>query len=156
LAVGIKLAEWWQINLSGNIYDYQVNGMFKNNSINQRSTNYNSNANTTIDIGKSLKFQWGFAYTSNTVTSQGHDTHLFLSTGGGRYTFWNKRGYIGLQVNNIFNTNAQTIITQGPDFFSSTEYIKYDRALQVSFGWQLNNNTKKTKAAKTDYGEKEF
>lgn len=156
LASNIKLAEWWGIALSTNIYNYQINGTFKNVSINQQSINYNGNATTTIDFTKRFKFQWGFTYTSNTVTSQGHDTKLFLSTAGGRYSIFNKKGYIGLQINNIFNTNNQTIITQAPDFYSSTQYIKYDRALQLSIGWQLNSNAKKAKASKTDYGEKEF
>lgn len=156
LAGSIKFTEWWRVALSANIYNYQITGMFKNVSINQQSINYNGNASTTIDITKQFKFQWGFAYTSNTVTSQGHDTKLFLSTAGGRYSIFNKKGYVGFQVNNIFNTNAQTIITQGPDFYSSTEYVKYDRAFQLSLGWQLNTNSKKAKTSKTDYGEKEF
>lgn len=156
LATGIKLTDWWRVNVSGNVYDYRISGSYKNTPVNQTSTNYNGNASTTVDVSKRLRFQWDFVYTSNTVTSQGHDTKLFLSNAGGRYSIWNKKGYVGLQVNNIFNTNAQTIITQGPDFYSSTEYVKYDQAVQLSIGWQMNNNGKKAKTVKTDYGEKDF
>ena len=56
----------------------------------------------------------------------------------------------------MFNSNTQTITTEGPVFYSATEYRKYDRILQLTFGLRVNDTGKKAKTAKTEYGEKDF
>jgi hypothetical protein len=59
-------------------------------------------------------------------------------------------------LNNLFNSDVQTITTQGPAFLSSTQYTKYDGALLLSIGYRLNESPRKGKAVTTDYGEKDF
>lgn len=150
------IARWWRCFIAGNVYDFNISGKTEGIDVNRRSLNATASANTTFTFARKLKLQWDASYVSRTITSQGEDTDLFLSGVALRYTCWHDRLTLGLQMQNIFNTNIQTITIEGPGAYSSTEYTKYDRALLVSAGYRLNDKAKKAKSQKTEYGEKDF
>jgi len=152
----IKATKKWKIYLSGNLYQFDVQGKFNGIETSQNSFNYNLNGNTVIDILPRLRFAWDFNYLSKSVTTQGIDSELLLSNASLKYTLWQNKGSITFQAQNIFNTNIQTIQTQTKDFFSSTDYRKWDRVFQISLGFRINDRGQKVKSTKTDYGEKDF
>jgi hypothetical protein len=84
------------------------------------------------------------------------DSELLLSNASLKYTLWENKGSLTFQAQNIFNTNIQTIQTQTRDFFSSTDYRKWDRVFLISLGFRINDRGQKVKSTKTDYGEKDF
>ena len=152
----IKATKNWKIYLSGNLYQFDVQGKFNGIETTQNSFNYNLNGNTVIDILPRLRFAWDVNYLSKSVTTQGIDSELLLSNASLKYTLWQNKGSITFQAQNIFNTNVQTIQTQTKDFFSSTDYRKWDRVFQISLGFRINDRGQKVKSTKTDYGEKDF
>ncbi len=152
----VKLLPTWRAYLSGNIYRFDVQGIVDGLPLRSNSLNYNITANTSLDITKQLRCQWDLTYVSRTVTAQGVDSGLLLANIGTKYTFPNGRGAINLQLLNVFNSNVQTIGVQAPAFFSSTDYRKYDRVLQLGLSFSLNDSGKKAKAVKAEFGEKDF
>lgn len=80
---------------------------------------------------------------------------MLLSNVGVKFSI-NKRWTADLLFQNIFDGNRQRITTRGELFFSSTEYSKYDRLVQLSIGYRFNETGKNTKIVKTEYGEKDF
>ena len=152
----IKATKNWKIYLSGNLYQFDVQGKFNGIETTQNSFNYNLNGNTVVDILPKLRFAWDINYLSKSVTTQGIDSELLLSNASLKYTLWQNKGSITFQAQNIFNTNVQTIQTQTKDFFSSTDYRKWDRVFQISLGFRINDRGQKVKSTKTDYGEKDF
>ena len=152
----IKATKNWKIYLSGNLFQFDVQGKFNGIETTQNSFNYNFNGNTVVDILPRLRFAWDINYLSKSVTTQGIDSELLLSNASLKYTLWQNKGSITFQAQNIFNTNIQTIQTQTKDFFSSTDYRKWDRVFQISLGFRINDRGQKVKSTKTDYGEKDF
>lgn len=151
-----KPLSWWRFYGAGNLYHLAIGGTYQGEAIRQQSFNYNLSANTSLDLSKRLRFQYDIAYISRSATSQGFDSDLLLSNASLRGNLWNNRATIGLQLTNVFNTNTQTITTEGPTFYSATEYRKYDRFLQLTVGFRLNDTGKKAKTTRTEYGEKDF
>jgi outer membrane receptor protein involved in Fe transport len=152
----VRATKKWKIYLSGNLYQFDVQGKFNGIETTQNSFNYNLNGNTVVDILPRLRFAWDINYLSKSVTTQGIDSELLLSNASLKYTLWQNKGSITIQAQNIFNTNVQTIQTQTKDFFSSTDYRKWDRVFQISLGFRINDRGQKVKSTKTDYGEKDF
>ena len=152
----VRATKKWKIYLSGNLYQFDVQGKFNGIETTQNSFNYNFNGNTVVDILPRLRFAWDINYLSKSVTTQGIDSELLLSNASLKYTLWQNKGSITFQAQNIFNTNVQTIQTQTKDFFSSTDYRKWDRVFQISLGFRINDRGQKVKSTKTDYGEKDF
>jgi len=155
-SASVKLTSWWKLYASGNIFRFYVKGNPNGIETIQKSLNFNANGNTSVDLSKNLRFQWDATYIGRTVTTQGADSDYFLSNMGLKYSFKGNKGNVGLQVQNVFNTNIQTIVTQASNFYSSTDYIKYDRIIMLSAGIRLNDGGRKNKIIKTEYGEKEF
>jgi len=155
-SVSVKLTSWWKLYASGNIFRFYVKGNPNGIETIQKSLNFNANGNTSLDLSKNLRFQWDATYIGRTVTTQGADSDYFLSNMGLKYSFKGNKGNVGLQVQNVFNTNIQTIVTQSSNFYSTTDYIKYDRLVMLSAGIRLNDVGRKNKIIKTEYGEKEF
>jgi len=156
LTTEIKASKKWKIYLSGNLFQFDVRGKFNGIETTQNSFNYNFNGNTVFDISTRLRFAWDFNYLSKSVTTQGMDSELLLSNASLKYTLWQNKGSLTFQAQNIFNTNIQTIQTQTRDFFSSTDYRKWDRVFLISLGFRINDRGQKVKSTKTDYGEKDF
>jgi outer membrane receptor protein involved in Fe transport len=156
LTTEIKASKKWKIYLSGNLFQFDVRGKFNGIETTQNSFNYNFNGNTVFDISTRLRFAWDFNYLSKTVTTQGMDSELLLSNASLKYTLWQNKGSLTFQAQNIFNSNIQTIQTQTPDFYSSTDYRKWDRVFLISLGFRINDRGQKVKSTKTDYGEKDF
>lgn len=154
----IKATKWLQFYLAGNVYEYMIQGNYYSVNQNSNSVNYNVNGNTTIDITKYLRFQFDLSYVSRTVTEQGWDGHLLLANASLKYSLMNNNLNFGLKLQNVFNTNSQTITTQTPVFYSSTDYIKYDRLLSFTMGYTFNESAKfkKARSLSTDVGEKDF
>ena len=156
LTTEIKASKKWKIYLSGNLFQFDVRGKFNGIETTQNSFNYNFNGNTVFDISTRLRFAWDFNYLSKSVTTQGMDSELLLSNASLKYTLWQNKGSLTFQAQNIFNSNIQTIQTQTPDFYSSTDYRKWDRVFLISLGFRINDRGQKVKSTKTDYGEKDF
>lgn len=155
-SAGMKITSWWSMYASGNLFRFYVKGNPNGVETVQQRVNFNANGNTTIDLSKNLRFQWDATYIGRTVTPQGADSDYFLSNLGVKYSFKGNKGNVGIQIQNIFNSNIQTIVTQASNFYSTTDYIKYDRLIILSAGIRFNDGGKKNKAVKTEYGEKEF
>ncbi len=158
LTANLKATKWLQFYLSGNVYEYMIQGNYYSVSQNSNSINYNINGNTTVDITRHLRFQFDVSYVSRTVTEQGWDSHLMLANASLKYSVLNNSLNFGLKLQNVFNTNSQTLTTQTPVFYSSTDYIKYDRLLLFTVGYTFNEKGKSKKAGtlNTDVGEKDF
>lgn len=106
-------------------------------------------------LSSKLRLQWDGMYVSRTVTAQGEDSNLFLSNIGLKYIH-SKKLTLDVLCQNIFDSNRQTITTRSNTFYNSTEYIKYDRIVQLGLSYRLNDSGKNTKTLKTEYGEKDF
>ena len=155
-SLNIKLTSWWKLYASGNIFQFYVRGNPNGIETTQQSLNFNANGNTSLDLSKNLRFQWDATYIGRSVTPQGADSDYFLSNMGLKYNLKGNKGNVGLQVQNVFNSNIQTIVTQASNFYSTTDYIKYDRIIMLSVGLRLNDGGRKNKILKTEYGEKDF
>ncbi|MBP6387103.1 MAG: TonB-dependent receptor [Pseudarcicella sp.] len=156
LTAEVKVNKWWKFYVSGNLFNFDVKGEAFGKKTNNNSLNFNSIANTSIDILPNLRFQWDINYLGATATTQGNDSKLWISNAGLKYNFLKNKANLGLTLTNIFDSNRQHITTKSDDFYSTTEYIKYDRVLQFSFGYRFNEKTTKAKNNKSEYGEKEF
>jgi outer membrane receptor protein involved in Fe transport len=149
------IAKWLRLYLSGNTYLFQIDNIEIATKNSTQSVNYNLNGNLSFKLHPKWRLQWNTSYVSSTVTAQGNDTDMLLSNIGINYSL-NNRWTIDLLWQNIFDDNRQTITTSGSLFYSSTEYSKYDRIIQLNVRYRFNESGKSVKSIKTEYGERDF
>lgn len=156
VSADIRATAWWRFYVGTSVYHFHLENILDGQNTIKNNINYTINANTSVNFNPRLRLQWDLNYVSDAITSQGRDGALLLSNVGLKQNIWKNRGTIGLQINNIFQSNNQNVTTQSANFYSTTDYIKYDRALQLSFGFRINESNTNLKKTKAEYGEKEF
>lgn len=150
-----QISKWWRFYVSGNTYLFQIKDIENATQRNTQSVNYNLNGNMSFKLHPKWRVQWNTTYVSRTVTAQGNDTDMLLSNSGVKYAI-HPKWTVDLLFQNLFDDNRQTITTQGNLFYSSTEYSKYDRIIQLNVGYRFNESGKSIKSIKTEYGERDF
>lgn len=150
-----QIIKWMRLYFSGNTYYFNISDLKNAETNASNSMNYNLNGNISFRISPKYRIQWDANYISKTVTAQGFDTDLFGSNVGLKYAI-NKKCTFDLLFQNIFNSNVQTITTKNSSFYSSIEYTKFDRIVQLSLSYRFNDSGKNSKTIKTEYGEKDF
>lgn len=151
----LEISKWWRFYISGNTYLFQINNIENATTNRTQSVNFNLNGNISFKLHAKWRLQWNTTYVSRTVTAQGFDTDMLLSNVGLKYAL-NKRWTVDLLFQNILDDNRQTITTRGDLFYSSTEYSKFDRIIQLNLGYRFNEKGKSVRNIKTEYGERDF
>lgn len=150
-----QMTKWWRFYLSGNTYHFKIDDIPNTETQSTESLNYNLNGNMNFRLGKKWRLQYDANYLSRTVTAQGNDTDLLLSNISLKYRHSDRLSF-DLLAQNIFDSNVQRITTQSATFYSSTEYTKSDRIIQLSASYRFNDTGKAVKGAKAEYGERDF
>ncbi|MCS7037269.1 MAG: TonB-dependent receptor [Saprospiraceae bacterium] len=151
----IQPYKWLSLYLSANAYLFQIKNIENGTTDNAQSLNYNLNANLNFKINAKGRIQWNTTYVSRTATAQGFDTDLLLSNVTVRYQL-HKNWTADLLFQNLFDSNRQTITNRSTLFYSSTEYAKYDRIVQLTLSYRFNDSGKGAKNIRTEYGERDF
>jgi len=161
LSAELKLSSWWKLFASGNLYHYSLDGRFDNHPVRSSNWVHSINANTTMDITKTLSLQWNVNYISQRVTAQGVDSR-FLSPGMSvRKTFFDDKVTATLQWLNIdlglLPSNEQRITTwRDGAFYTTTNYIYEVDMVMLNLSYSLNKTSNKSRFIKSEFGEKEF
>ena len=129
----------WQINLSGNIYNYRVEGQLFNQDFSNESLNWNSRLNNNFKITRNLQIQLTGLYNSPTATSQGTTEGYFSADGALRANFFDRKFSAILQVRDIFQSAKQERTTHGKDFFYHDRSYRKAPFVMLSLSYKFNN-----------------
>jgi len=163
ISADLKLKPWWKIYVGGSLYHFTIQGEIFEFQVDQKSTNWTLNANTTFSIAKQFKLFWSLAVKSATVTAQGGDELFYMSDA----TFsWKPKKAENLnlmiKVVDMFASNDQGLYTQGYDktgtevFYQATTYHRYGPILELNFTYAINSSVQKKKNLDSEFGKDEF
>lgn len=150
----------WKVYLGANIYNYSIKGDLFGDVINTQNTVYSINANTSVDISKSISAQLAMNYLSATVTAQGKDSDFYNPSLVVKKSMLNGKINIALQWQNIdmglWRANEQRITTERNNFFTTTNYVYEVDIVQMTISYQINQTKKNLRLPDSEFGKKEF
>jgi outer membrane receptor protein involved in Fe transport len=169
LGAQLKPTKNWTNFIGVNIFNLAINGDFTyeengatfTEKIDNNSTQYSVNLNSTYQFNTTSSLQFTLNYLSNRVTAQGEDSRYYSPNLTFRKTFLDNRLSATLQWQNIdmglLETNEQRITTeQQGSFFTTTNYVYEVDMITLNVSYNLNFNTNKSKFIKSEFGAKEF
>ncbi len=172
LEAGAELhpAAWWEVFVGGNIYRYTIDGEFEFDPVfgngetipvNNSSTVYSINANTTFTLAPTLTLQWAINYLSNRNTAQGEDSRYFSPNLTVKKTWLDNRLSATLQWLNmdmgLWDANEQRITTwRENQFYTTTNYVYEVDVIMLNLSYTINRAGKKARFAESEFGAKEF
>ncbi len=139
LVFSFNFFKWWKMDLSGNFYDYRLEGSLGEQVFDRQSFNWNSRFINTFRFFDGNRIQVNARYNSATVTAQGRREDYYTADVALSQEFWKKRMTAILQVRDIFGNVIRESTSEGVDFYSYDQ--DYNRAprLAVTVNYRFNN-----------------
>lgn len=154
--LSLNFFKWWKIDLSGNFYDYRLEGSLDEQVINRQSFNWNTRLSNTFRFFEGNRIQLNSRYNSATVTAQGRREDYWTADIAISQEFWEKRMTGILQVRDMFGKVIREQTSSGIDFYSYNQ--DYNKAPQISLtiNYRFNNYQSKKDRQGGDMGGDEF
>jgi len=132
------LFKWLNLSLTGDIYDYRIEGTLYGEDFSRESFNWNTRINTTLRLTSSTRVQINNIYYSPSVSSQGRREGFFATNAAIRQDLWNRKLSATLQLRNIFGTARHEFISEGSNFYSYTEFSRKSPVVMFTLTYNFN------------------
>jgi hypothetical protein len=144
MVLSLNFFKWWKMDLSGNFYDYRLEGSLGDQVFERQSFNWNTRFTNTFRVFDGNRIQLNSRYNSATVTAQGTAGDFWTADIAISQEFWDKRMTGILQVRDIFGRVIRDQTSAGVDFNSySEEYINAPQ-IALTLNYRFNNYKNKT------------
>ena len=138
------LFNFWDVNMTGDVYRYRVEGALYDQSFARESFNWDARINNAFKLWRNGQVQVNASYHSPTVSAQGTRDGFFMTNLAVRQDFLEKKFSAILQVRDLLDTANRASVTEGDGFY---RYRYMDRASpMVSFTLRLNINNYKSRS----------
>lgn len=137
--LNLNLFKWWEMDLSGNFFNYKVEGILYEAPFKRTSTNWNSRFNNTFRLWKNGQFQVNSRYNSSSVTAQGTSSGYYTVDAAFKVSFLNRSLSANLQARDILGTSKRERITEGPDFRTYYNYDPKSPVIMLTISYRFNN-----------------
>jgi len=139
LMLNMDAFKWWNINLMGNLFDYQVEGVIQGEPFSRSSFNWDTRFNNTFKLMQSTRFQFNLSYNSPSVSAQGKREGFFMTNVALRQSFLDDKLEAILQVRDLFATAEFEFTSEGRDFYTHTVFTREAPVYTITLNYYINN-----------------
>ena len=139
LMLNIKEIKWWDINLIGNVYNYQVEGEFAGNSYDHSSDNWRLRLNNIFRFGDATRIQLTGRYNSPSASSQGTRAGYYVTNLGIRHNLLGRNLSLTLQINDIFSSAIREYTAEGDNFYAYSRNTRDAPTAMLTISYNFNN-----------------
>ncbi len=140
----------WNVNLTGDVYDYRINGVILNEPFENKSFNWSTRFSNKVNFNSTTSLELNVRYNSPTVSSQGRREGYFRTDAAVKKDFLNKKLSLTLQVRDLFKTGKWEFTSQGQDYFSYNYFTR--EAPRVTLNVKFNFNNYETEKRRSGNG----
>ncbi len=161
LAAQIKPTPKWTNFIGANLYNFEIDGSFREEEVDTQAFQYSINANSTYNFTDTTSLQFTFNYLSERETAQGRDSRFYSPNLSFKKSFFDNKLVATLQWQNIdlglLDSNEQRITTskQG-SFFTTTNYVYEVDVVLLNLSYSFNKTKNKAKFIESEFGKEEF
>jgi outer membrane receptor protein involved in Fe transport len=152
LMANMDLTKWWQLNLTGDLYHYNLQGKVNGNDVSSNSTTWRTNFNTTFKIKGNTRLQVMGVYNGPSITLQGKRDGFFVTNVAIRQDLMKKKLTITLSARDVFATGKFSFTSEGSNFYTYNKFSREAPVVLLNFTYRINNYKA---AAKRGNGEQE-
>lgn len=131
--------KWWKSDLSGNFFNYLVEGELGGQSFDQQSFNWTARWNNTFNIKGGWRLQFTSIYNSETVTAQGKQQGFFAANASLKKDFFEHKLSTILQVRDIFSTTRNETETRTSSLYIYELREPRTPTVLLTISFKINN-----------------
>ncbi|MBN2638495.1 MAG: TonB-dependent receptor [Bacteroidales bacterium] len=150
LMVNSKMNKWLNLNLTGNVYHYSLQGSVSGDSVTSQSTNWSLRGTISANLSKTFKIQWQGMYNSPTATVQGSRKGFFFNSLALRKDFIDNKLNVTLSARDIFGTAKFDFISTGTGFYTHTVMQRQWPIISLNVNYIINNYKQKRQKQQND------
>jgi len=136
--LNLNLYQWWNMNLSGNLYNYRVTGNLNGEDFDRESFNWTARFNNTFKLDKKTKVQINYSYNSPSVSSQGTRKGYYRTSASIRRDFMDNKFTAILQARDIFDTAEWEYESEGTDFYMQRHFDRNAPIFSLTLRYNIN------------------
>jgi iron complex outermembrane recepter protein len=137
-----RLAKWLRTNGNVSVFQSDIQGQTQAGEFNRSNLSLTARLNFQVKATKNLAIQFSTNYRSPLLTPQGKVSTIYTSDLGAKYDAWKGKLSINLKVNDVFNTQQQTIYTDGLGFNAINFKKNETRYLMLGIQYRLYKKLK--------------
>jgi len=142
LMINTDPAPWLNVSVSGNLFQYKLDGAINDEDVETESLNWNGHINATIKLPKDFRVQLNGMYNGPTVTAQGEMEGFFMTNAAVRKDFFDQKLTATFSVRDIFSTGKHEFTSSGTGFSSYDYFDREAPIVSVNLSWKINNYKK--------------
>ncbi|HLO57430.1 MAG TPA: outer membrane beta-barrel family protein [Bacteroidales bacterium] len=139
LMANVDLTKWWSLNLTGNLFRYQLNGQVEGRDVTSTSTTWRTNLNTMFKLKWDTRLQFTTIYNGPSNTLQGERKGFFIANAAIRKELFKKQMTVSLNARDIFSTGKFSFTSQGSTFYTKNTFRRESPVIMLNLSWRLNN-----------------
>jgi outer membrane receptor protein involved in Fe transport len=139
LMANVEPAKWWQLNLTGNLFRYQLDGEVDGETVTSISTTWRTNFNSTFIMGKNMRLQLSGFYNGPSNTLQGQRDGFFVANVALRRDMLKKQLTVSLNARDLFSTGKFAFLSEGADFYTYNKMRRESPVVTLNLSYRLNN-----------------
>lgn len=139
LMTNVELKKWWQMNLTGNLFRYQLDGQVEGNEVTSVSTTWRANFNTTFMVKNNTRLQLTGFYNGPSNTLQGKRDGFFVANVALRQDFLKKQLTVSLNARDVFATGKFAFVSEGDAFYTRNTMRREAPVVTFNLTYRINN-----------------
>jgi outer membrane receptor protein involved in Fe transport len=149
----LEVTKWWQLNLTGNIFRYELSGETEGEKVHSVSTSWRTNLNNFIMLGKNTRFQITCVYNGPTKTLQGQGEGFFMTNLALRRELLKKQIMVSFNVRDVFSTAAFAFTSEGSTFYTYNKFKRESPVFMINLMYRINNFRQAPRKSNGEQGE---
>jgi outer membrane receptor protein involved in Fe transport len=149
----MDVTKWWQLNLTGNVFRYQLTGEVDGHDVNSVSTSWRTNMNSFFKLKWDTRFQITLVYNGPNKTLQGQGQGFFVTNAALRKEFFKKQFTVTLNARDIFRTAGFAFTSEGPNFYTYNKNKRESPVIMLNLTYRINNYRQAARRSNGEQGE---
>lgn len=139
LMINTTPVKWLELSLTGNLYQYRLEGTVTETDVDRESLNWNGRLNAIFRLPYDFRFQLNGRYNGPSVSAQGETKGFLMTSVALRKEFLNRQLTASVSVQDVFNTAKWEDISSGPGFTSTNLMTHEPQVVMLSLSYRINN-----------------
>lgn len=139
MVLNLNLLRWWKADLSGNFYNYRLEGALEQQQFDRQSFNWNTRLTNTFRFGEGSRIQLNARYNSATVTAQGERGDYWTADIAFSQELFDRKLTAILQARDILGRVVREDLSFGRDFNAYGEYYNLAPQVALTLNYRFNN-----------------
>lgn len=146
----------WTVNLTGNLYQYRINGVLFNEAFKRESFNWNLRGSNSIKWKSGTQLQLDGIYNSPSVATQGRREGFFTANIALKQEFFDRMIAATLQVRDVFRSAKEENISEGENFYNYRSSRREAPVVLLNLKYNFNHYKTERNGRREEREDEEF